>query len=428
MKTRRVLIEKEGTMIPVGKLSENQPGKAVFSYDESYLRMEEARAVSVSLPLQKEAFSAEITKSFFDGLLPEGFTRRTVAQMMHKDENDYLALLTELGQECIGAIQILGDGQETIRSDYEQLEPEQIKKLAEEGTKRSAEVVAKTHLSLTGASGKAGLYCDDRKQWYLPIGDAPSTHIVKQSHIRLESIVANEQLSLLTAKALGLDVPESFIINTGRNRDEDILFATKRFDRSINSSKRTINGLPAPARLHQEDFAQALGIGAAEKYETERKGYLRSMFRLLRVCSADPVRDQMKLWDLIIFDFLIGNTDNHIKNVSLLYSPDLSSVRLAPAYDILSTAAYERSIRDMAFFIGSENRLDHIDRTSFEEAAQEAGLGGRMAMKRFERLKDGFENALRDSAELLKAQGFERIGAIREKIMELGGIARFMRS
>lgn len=53
-------------------------------------------------------------------------------------------------------------------------------------------------MSQTGASGKVGLYYDEEK-WYLPIGEAPSTHIVKQSHVRLKRIVANEQLCLLTA-------------------------------------------------------------------------------------------------------------------------------------------------------------------------------------------------------------------------------------
>ena len=71
----------------------------------------------------------------------------------------------------------------------------------------------RSHLSLTGASGKVGLYYDAAgKQWYLPKGTAPSTHIVKQSHIRLSGIVANEQLSLRTAYYCGIEIPDSFII------------------------------------------------------------------------------------------------------------------------------------------------------------------------------------------------------------------------
>ena len=105
---------------------------------------------------------------------------------------------------------------------------------------KSAQFLAKAHLSLTGASGKTGLYYDNKDGWYMPFGTAPSTHIVKQSHVRLSGIVANEQLCLRTAKILGIDVPESFIISVGTG--EHILFATKRFDRLMQEDSRVIDG------------------------------------------------------------------------------------------------------------------------------------------------------------------------------------------
>ena len=93
-----------------------------------------------------------------------------------------------------------------------------MKELAAEGAQKSAEIVTKSHLSLTGASGKVGLYYDVvNDHWYLPQGTAPSTHIVKQSHVRLEGIVTNEQLSMMTAAKCGIDVPESFIMTWGWN-------------------------------------------------------------------------------------------------------------------------------------------------------------------------------------------------------------------
>lgn len=64
------------------------------------------------------------------------------------------------------------------------------------------------------------------------VGSAPSNYIVKQSHVRLSNIVINEQFCLLTAEKLGIDVPESFVLQAGKNKTEDaaILFATKRYD------------------------------------------------------------------------------------------------------------------------------------------------------------------------------------------------------
>ena len=118
--------------------------------------------------------------------------------------------------------------------DYKLLSIDDVKALAKEGVSKSTELITEAHLSLTGASGKEGLYYDaERDMWYQPNGDAPSTHIVKQSHVRLSDIVTNEQLSLTTASKLGISIPESFIINTGAARDEEILFATKRYDRMI---------------------------------------------------------------------------------------------------------------------------------------------------------------------------------------------------
>lgn len=180
---------------------------------------------------------------------------------MHADANDYLSLLAGLGNECLGAIKIIENLGNKITPKYQLLSQSEVRELAREGAAESAQLVTKAHLSLTGASGKVGLYFDDKEQkWYLPLGEAPSTHIVKQSHVRLKKIVANEQLCLLTARNLGIEISESFIVNTGSLEDEDILFATKRYDRKIRDKSRKLNGLYVPYRLHQEDFAQAMGI------------------------------------------------------------------------------------------------------------------------------------------------------------------------
>ena len=85
---------------------------------------------------------------------------------------------------------------------------------------------------------------------------------------------------MMTAGMLGINVPESFIVDFGDASDENVLFATKRYDRFFSERSKVISGLQAPFRLHQEDFAQALGIPAAEKYEREGQHHLRDMFAL----------------------------------------------------------------------------------------------------------------------------------------------------
>ena len=105
-----------------------------------------------------------------------------------------MTILAALGRECLGAIQIIEDGMDVPKAGYQKLTKEDVCRLAKEGALEAAELVTKAHLSLTGASGKVGLYYKkDTNEWYLPIGAAPSTHIVKQSHVRLDGIVTNEQ-------------------------------------------------------------------------------------------------------------------------------------------------------------------------------------------------------------------------------------------
>lgn len=420
-----VNVEIEGRQHLVGRIEGNDPSDARFCYAADYLEDPLSRPISISLPLRKEPYTAEETRCFFEGLLPEGFTRRSVAHYIHADVGDYLAILASLGKECLGAIKIGSGKMAEDEEDYEKLSIDKVTALAREGATKSAQLVTKAHLSLTGASGKVGLYYDkDHDEWYLPKGAAPSTHIVKQSHIRLEGIVINEQLAIRTASHMGIEVPDSFIINVGNSEDEDVLYATRRFDRVFSPGADCVSGMTKPYRLHQEDFAQALGITSAGKYEIRKEGYFRKMFDLLRKYSSRPVEDQTKLWDIVIFDYLIGNTDNHLKNYSLLYDEHLKGIRLAPAYDILSTCVYPDSTRDMAFFIGDECSLDDINRKSFRKAAEEVGLGSRFALKRFDNQCQHFHQALEAAVSEMSQLGFYRAETIGKGILRYGGISK----
>ncbi|SHK93577.1 HipA domain-containing protein [Hespellia stercorisuis] len=424
MKKLIIMLEIKGKQTVVGNISYHDLQDACFTYAEEYLNTANAVPISVSLPLQEESYSVARTKNFFEGLLPEGFTRRTVAQWIHVSEDDYLSILAGLGNECLGAIKVIEENQAVVPARYEKLKSQQIGQLAAEGATKSAELVTKSHLSLTGASGKVGLYYDDTSnQWFLPYGEAPSTHIVKQSHVRMDGIVTNEQLCLLTAQRLGITIPESFIINTGNAKEEEVLFATKRYDRLQKDCSSVVDGLRVPYRLHQEDFAQALGKASSEKYEKEDNGYLQAMFRLILNHAANPIKEQLSLWNMIVFDFLVGNTDNHIKNFSLLYSENLKGISLAPAYDIISTTVYEASTRNMGMMIGGQLCIDKITRESFRKEAQKVGINDKLAIHGFEQMASKFEKSLRETSRQLNEQGFLNADILCEKILQSGGFA-----
>ncbi len=419
MRELSVYIELNGIQTLVGKIAGESYLDARFRYEQEYLDNKDAAAISISLPLQQEAFSPAKTKNFFESLLPEGFSRKAVANWMKADENDYISILAELGKECLGAIKIV-EGQDDEVSGYELLSAQRVKALAAEGATKSTEILLETHLSLTGASGKVGLYYNAAdKTWYLPKGDAPSTHIVKQSHVRHKQIVLNEQLCIQTAKRIGITVPESFIVSQGSQADEDILYATARYDRPLSNNKE-LDGLKCPYRLHQEDFAQALGIFAADKYEKTPSGYMARMFELLRNNSSNPIEDQIALLRIIIFNYLIGNTDCHVKNFSLLYSEDLKSKRLAPAYDLVATRVY-RTTSDMSFYIGDELNISKINRSKFEMAASEIGLSSNLVLNTFDDVANKLEKAIADVVEKLAEKGFENAISLKNEILKSGG-------
>ncbi len=424
MRHLNVFIEIKGSLEYVGDIEGTNELDAGFRYDGAYAKRADGRPISVSLPLTNERFSAAATRNFFEGMLPEGFTRKSVAKFLRAEETDYLSILAGLGKECLGAIKIAEDGAVDEPDYYDELTGDEVRALAAEGTTKSTELVVKSHLSLTGASGKVGLYLDKPSgKWYRPQGDAPSTHIVKQSHVRLDGIVVNEQLCLMAAGKLGIKTQPCHIINMGAADDGDVLLATERYDRKIPEDGERLSGLIRPLRLHQEDFAQALAIAARDKYEHEPNAYMQAIFKLITSYSANPIEDRMRLWSILCFDWLVGNTDNHIKNIGLLYSENLKSVRLAPAYDILSTAIYESSTRDMAISIGGKWDLSEIGRASFAESADLIGMGQKPALSILDKMTDNFENALNESARELKDMGFENALKIRDRILKAGGWA-----
>jgi serine/threonine-protein kinase HipA len=126
----------------------------------------------------------------------------------------------------------------------------------------------------------------------------------------------------------------------------------------------------------------------------------------------------------MVFNWLLGNTDAHVKNFSLLYSPDLRRVRLAPAYDLVSTAAYRQSTREMAFYIGDALLLDDVTEDAFRQAARDVGLGELMAMRRFDEMCRRFKPALHESAEELIAAGYDKAAELEARILQSGGTAK----
>ena len=119
-----VLIEINGVMTNAGSITGTDYKDAVFAYDDSYIADKTHRPISISLPLSKKPFSVESTRNYFEGLLLEGFTRKSIADSMHSDPDDYISILRELGRECLGAIQIVDESVQVSDAENMQYYPE----------------------------------------------------------------------------------------------------------------------------------------------------------------------------------------------------------------------------------------------------------------------------------------------------------------
>jgi serine/threonine-protein kinase HipA len=125
---------------------------------------------------------------------------------------------------------------------------------------------------------------------------------------------------------------------------------------------------------HQEDFCQAFGIAPKIKYEREGGPNIAAYQGLLAKHAAHPAVDQIKLLNIVIFDYLVSNVDAHGKNFSLLYKD--KKPELAPAYDLLSTAIYPDLSQKMAMkkYKPKDTYLQHFHRLVPDTKAAQSAL------------------------------------------------------
>ena len=100
-----------------------------------------------------------------------------------------------------------------------------------------------------------------------------------------------------------------------------------------------------------------------------------------------------------------------------IYDDTLRRVRLAPAYDMISTVVYDESTWDMSFFIGGEVSLNKINTICFERATVEAGIGKKLAIARYDKLRSEFKTALISAKDQLISEGFSGSERLCKRIM-----------
>lgn len=379
-----------GRAVPVlvGHIGE---GGTSFSYDPGYLGATEAAPLSLSLSLRSGEFGAAELRPYFEGLLAEGRARSSLASELGLSEDDWLGLLAACGEECIGDVLICerGVAPNAAEGGYTPLGEAELRSLFLSDSDVARENV-RTRLSLAGTQSKTALAHDPGQPlnvgWLRPVGLSVSTHILKTSH--LHDLPEVEFLCMAAARACGADVAPVALLDFGSP-----VLAIERFDRRV----RLVGGGLVVERLHQEDVAQALGITGGSKYVELEGGSVCEMVRLLRDHSVRPAFDLPALAQMLCLNYLVGNCDAHLKNYSVLHEGvsrgGRALVRLAPAYDIVSTTYFPNHPRKLAMRIGGASKIDEVTAESFGVLAGELGIKDgalrRLARPLVEGLADG---------------------------------------
>ena len=359
-------------------------GDTQFAYGAAWLEDAKALALSFSLPKQAETFNRRACQAFFGGILPEEGQRTAIARALGVSADNEFRLLEYLGGEIAGALTLLPEGEIPALPSAaapKLLDDDSLVRLLDHLPMRPMLAGEDgLRLSLAGAQSKLPVLVING-QIALPAPGQPTSHILKPPIARFVGTTENEYFCMSLARAVGLDVAPVEMRTVG---DRSFLLIT-RYDRTTGMANELI-------RLHQEDFAQALGIPSHRKYASEGGPTFSDCFALLRRAATRPPRDILKLLDAAIFNLIIGNADAHAKNFSLLHRG--STITLAPLYDLLSTIIYPDLSAKLAMKICGEAILEDIEPRHWDQFAADAQIGAPFVRTRAAQLCDAIVTAI----------------------------------
>lgn len=367
-------------------------GPMELAYDPGWVASEEARPLSLSLPMNLDGLPLKGANVgyFFDNLLPDSEAiRQRIRARFRTRSGEAFDLLEAIGRDCVGALQLLPDGKSPERQAEIAVTPlggSEVEKLLIGATSVAASAGREEddlRISIAGAQEKTALTRHDGR-WCKPHGATPTTHIFKLPlglvggrQMDMRSSLENEWLCARLLRELGVPVAECEVQRFGTTK----ALVVTRFDRVLHSSGRYW------LRLPQEDFCQATGTPSAHKYEGDGGPGITDLARVLQGSEsrdddlATLLRAQLVFW-------MLAATDGHAKNFSLRLLPQ-GRYRLTPLYDVLSAWPITGSRQDqvhrkklklaMALRGASKHyRVAEIERRHFNATARRCGLGADM--------------------------------------------------
>ncbi|MBI4386957.1 MAG: HipA domain-containing protein [Elusimicrobia bacterium] len=257
---------------------------------------------------------------------------------------------------------------------------------------------AADHMSISGVQAKA-LVRLNKDSSEIEIAPTGSTHILKPEPNEYPGLPAMENACMTMAAALGMPGPFHGLFSMSDSR---LCYIIKRFDRTEDGGK-----------IQHETMFQLLG--STDKY----KGSLESVGKAIRAHAENVGLDTVDCFERVLFCFLIGNGDMHLKNWAFLIREKKAS--LAPCYDFVSSRVYFDEEEDSALMInGKKNKLKRSD---FESLAGYLKIDAKAATNSFEKMQNAQEKlrelaiyselspSMRQKFEKVMTERFKRIFA-----------------
>jgi serine/threonine-protein kinase HipA len=337
MPNRQLDVYLDGDLAGTVRISSN--GALTFSYDESYATRANPTPLSMSMPVDVKEHKNRVVLPFLQGLLPDNAQAlAAIASTYSVSASSPFAMLEHVGKDVAGALQFTPQGASSpdavgTKTNVVELSDQQIEQTLNEAISeyRDGKPIKRAdgRFSLAGAQPKIALHEIAPGRWGLPDDATPTTHIFKPNAGEMKDIDVIEQMTLTAARALGLNVSESYVRNFGNVST----FVSKRYDRAMSNGRWR--------RLHQEDLCQALGVTPAKKYQRTEGGpgvgNFASLTELFPIAS-DRRKASVEFFKAFVFNVVVGGTDAHAKNYSLLLENE--TVALAPLYDLATYAPY----------------------------------------------------------------------------------------
>lgn len=183
-------------------------------------------------------------------------------------------------------------------------------------------------MSIQGVQPKLSVRLNIREGKF-EVVDKGGKYILKPQHHLYPQMPENEDLTMRLADEIGLEIPLHGLL---WSKDSTLTYFIKRFDRKGQNDKVPV-----------EDFAQLAGLSRDTKYNYSME---KVVDVINRYCTF-PAIENLKLFKMVIFNYLIGNEDMHLKNFSIITED--GKVTLSPCYDLVnSTIEYKKQDEEIA--------------------------------------------------------------------------------